>query len=127
MEFYIPTDTGELLAFCAALAACLLGLVGLFAPRFSLKVNGLQLRDSSNEGYAAARSLGGFHAGLALCAVMVAQDWAYLAVGSAFALASFGRILSMTSDASFTLRSLGLLVMQLALSLLPLAYVFGFV
>ena len=127
MEFYIPTDTGELLAFCAALAACLLGLVGLFAPRLSLRLNGLQLRDGSNEGYAAARSLGGFHAGLALCAVMVAQDWAYLAVGSAFALAAFGRVLSMMSDASFSLRNLALLAVQLVLCALPLAYVFGFV
>lgn len=127
MEFYIPTDTGELLAFCGAIAALLLGLVGLFAPRTSLRLNGLQLRDGSAEGYAAARSLGGFHAGLALCAVMVAQDWTYLAVGSAFALAAFGRILSMMSDASFSARSLVLLAVQLVLSGLPLAHVFGLV
>lgn len=126
MAFYIPTETGELLAFCAALVACLLGLVGLFAPRLSMRFNGLQLRDGSTEGYAAVRSLGGFHAGLALCALMVAQDWTYLAIGSAFALAAFGRILSMMSDASFGLKNLALLAIQIVLSLLPFAYVFGF-
>ncbi|MDR6755520.1 hypothetical protein J2Y48_000805 [Mycoplana sp. BE70] len=127
MEFYVPTETGEFLAFCGALAALLFGLVGLFAPRSSLKFNGLQLRDGTAEGYAAARSLGGFHAGLALSAVMVAQDWAYLAVGSAFALAAFGRVLSMMSDASFSMKNLALLVAQLVLAALPLAYVFGLV
>jgi hypothetical protein len=127
MEFYVPTETGELLAFCGALAAGLLGLIGLFAPRLSLKASGLQLRDNSADGYAAARSLGGFHAGLALAAVMVAQDWAYLSLGSAFALAAFGRILSIMSDASYSLKNLALLATQLALAALPLAYVFGFV
>ena len=70
MEFYVPTDTGEFLAFCGALAALLLGLVGLFAPRLSLRFSGLQLREGSTEGCAAARSLGGFHAGLALAAAL---------------------------------------------------------
>ena len=127
MEFYVPTDTGEFLAFCGALAALLLGLVGLFAPRLSLRFSGLQLREGSTEGCSAARSLGGFHAGLALAAVMVAQDWAYLSVGSAFALAAFGRVLSMMSDASFSLKNLAMLAVQLTLCALPLAYVFGFV
>ncbi len=127
MEFYIPTETGEFLAFSGAVAALLLGLVGLFAPRLSLKFNGLQLREGSAEGCAAARSLGGFHAGLALCAIMVAQDWTYLAVGSAFSLAAFGRILSMMSDASFGWKGLVLLLVQMLLATLPLAHVFGFV
>lgn len=127
MEFYIPTDTGELLAFCAAVVAGLFGLIGLFAPRLALKANGLQLREGSTDGYAAARSLGGFHAGLALAALMVAQDWAYLSLGSAFALAAFGRILSMMSDASFSLKNLAMLFAQAVLALLPLAHVFGFI
>ena len=32
MEFYIPTETGEFLAFCAAAATGLFGLFALFAP-----------------------------------------------------------------------------------------------
>ena len=48
-------------------------------------------------------------------------------VGGAFALAAFGRLLSMMSEGSFSLKSLILLLRQAALSALPLAFVFGLV
>ena len=127
MEFYIPTETGEFLAFCAAAVAFVLGLIGLFAPRTALRFSGLDVREGRAEGLAAARSIGGFHAGLALAALMLAQNWTYLAIGGAFALAAFGRLLSMMSDGSFSLKSLILLLLQAALSALPLAFVFGLV
>ncbi|WP_411036396.1 DUF4345 domain-containing protein [Shinella sp. BYT-45] len=126
MEFYIPTETGELLAFCAAIATALFGLFGLFAPRTALKLAGLQIREDSREGLAFARSAGGFYTGLAVVALMMAQSWIYMGIGGGFALAAFGRLLSMVSDASFTARNLLVLLVQAVLAALPLGYVFGF-
>ena len=127
MEFYIPTETGEFLAFCAAIATGLLGLFALFAPGTALKLAGLQTKETTREGLAFARSAGGFYAGLAIVALMMAQSWIYMAIGGGFALAAFGRILSLMSDGSFTVKNLLVLVTQAALAAFPLGYVFGFI
>ena len=127
MEFYIPTETGEFLAFCAAIATGLLGLFALFAPGTALKLAGLRPGETSREGLAFVRSSGGFYAGLAIVALMMAQSWIYMAIGGGFALAAFGRILSLMSDGSFTVKNLLVLVTQAALAAFPLGYVFGFI
>ncbi|MDX3975077.1 DUF4345 domain-containing protein [Shinella sp.] len=127
MEFYIPTETGELLAFSAAIVTALFGLFALFAPGTALKLAGLQTREGSREGYAFARSAGGFYAGLTVMALMTAQNLTYMAIGCGFALAAFGRILSLMSDGSFTLKNLVVLLVQAGLAALPLAYAFGFI
>ncbi|WP_426233671.1 DUF4345 domain-containing protein [Pararhizobium sp. DWP3-4] len=128
MEFYIPTETGEFLAFCAAVVTSLLGLVFLFAPGIAFRALGIDLREGRRGGYAEARStMGGFHLGLGLAALLLAQPMVYLALGAAFALAAFGRILSMLSDSGNTVVNWLYLVVQIALSALPLAYVFGFI
>ncbi|MCF3639380.1 DUF4345 domain-containing protein [Rhizobium sp. TRM95111] len=125
-EFYWPTETGELSAFAAAAATAVFGLIGLFAPRTSLRLNGLDLREGRADGLAGARSTGGFYAGLAIAALLLAQDWIYLALGAGFSLACFGRILSLMSDGSFSARSVVFLVVQLVLAVMPLLHVFGF-
>jgi hypothetical protein len=128
MEFYIPTETGEFLAFCAALATAAIGLIFLFAPGLAFKAIGLDLREGRRGGYAEARSvMGGFPLGLGLAAVLLAQPMVYLALGAAFALAAFGRILSMLSDGGNTLWNWIYLAVQIALAALPLAYVFGMI
>lgn len=124
MEFYIPTETGELLAFLAAIASGLLGLFALFAPGTALRLGGLQLREGASEGLAFVRSAGGFHAGLSIVALLVAQSWIYMAIGGGFALAAFGRILSLMSDRSFTARNLAVLLVQAVLAGCMLGYVF---
>ena len=126
MEFYIPTETGEFLAFCAAIATALFGLFALFAPGIALKLAGLQPREASREGFAFVRSAGGFYAGLAIVALLMAQSWIYMAIGGGFVLAAFGRILSLMSDGSFTAKNLLVLVIQAVLAALPLGYAFGF-
>lgn len=126
MEFYIPTETGEFLAFSAAVATALLGLFGLFAPGMALKLAGLQPRETNREGFAFVRSAGGFYAGLAIVALLMAQSWIYMAIGGGFALAAFGRILSLMSDGSFSAKNLLVLVVQAVLAALPLGYAFGF-
>jgi hypothetical protein len=128
MDFYIPTETGELLAFSAAVATCIIGLFFLFAPALSFRALGLALGEGRRGGYAEARStLGGFPLGLGLAAIFLAQPMVYLALGSAYALAAFGRILSMLSDGGNTLVNWVFVVIQIVLAILPLAYVFGFV
>jgi hypothetical protein len=128
MEFYIPTETGEFLAFCAAVATVAIGIVFLFAPGLAFRALGLDLREGRRGGYAEARSvMGGFPLGLGLAAVLLAQPMVYLALGAAFALAAFGRILSMLSDGGNTLVNWAYLLVQIVLAGLPLAYVFGFV
>ena len=124
MEFYIPTETGELLAFSAAVVTGLLGLFALFAPATALGLCGLQAREGGREGLAFARSAGGFHAGLALVALLMAQNWIYMAIGGGLALAGFGRILSLMSDGSFTVRNLVALFVQAALAGAMLGYAF---
>ena len=126
MEFYIPTETGELLAFCAAAVTGLIGLFVLFAPRLALKLAGLETRPAGREGLAFARSAGGFHAGLAIVALMMAQSWIYMAIGGGFALAALGRLLSLLLDGSFSVRNLLVLAVQTVLAALPLGYAFGY-
>jgi hypothetical protein len=126
MEFYIPTETGEFLAFSAAIATAVLGLFGLFAPGIALKLAGLQPRETSREGFAFVRSAGGFYAGLAIVALLMAQSWIYMAIGGGFALAAFGRILSLMSDGSFSAKNLLVLAVHAVLAALPLGYAFGF-
>lgn len=128
MEFYIPTETGEFLAFCAAVVTSLLGLIFLFAPGIAFRALGIDLREGRRGGYAEARStMGGFHLGLGIAALLLAQPMVYLALGAAFALAAFGRVLSMLSDSGNTVVNWLYLIVQVALSALPLGYVFGFI
>ena len=126
MEFYIPTETGEFLAFCAAIATGLFGLFALFAPGIALNLSGLETKEASGEGLAFVRSAGGFYAGLAIVALMMAQSWIYMAIGGGFALAAFGRVLSLMSDRSFSMKNLLVLLVQAVLAALPLGYAFGF-
>ena len=102
-----------------------LALMG-FAPGIALKLAGLQPREASREGFAFVRSAGGFYAGVAVAALLMAQYLIYMAIGGGFAIAAFGRILSLMSDGSFTMKNLLVLAIQAVLAALPLGYAFGF-
>ena len=128
MDFTLPAETGEQLAFGAAAFTALLGLMMLLAPGFSLRILGFTRPEGTTAPYSEMRSsLGGFYFGAGLSAILVAQPFVYFALGASFALAAFGRILSILSDRGNTLRNYIFLVVQIALSLLPLGYFFGFV
>jgi hypothetical protein len=64
---------------------------------------------------------------VALVALLMAQDWIYMAIGGGFTLAAFGRIVSLLVDRSFSRRNLAVLLLQAVLAGLPLAYVFGYI
>ncbi|MDI7862480.1 DUF4345 domain-containing protein [Rhizobiaceae bacterium n13] len=128
MEFYFPTEPGEQLAFAAAAVTAVLGLFMMFAPGLSFRFVGLEPREGRPDAFAEARStMGGFYFGFGLAALLFAQPMVYLALGASFAMAVFGRILSIMSDRGSSLVNYFLLVVQAILAAMPLAYVFGMV
>ena len=94
MEFYFPTELGEQLAFGAAAFTALAGFIIMFAPGYAMRLFGMQVREGRRDGYAELRSMGGFYLGTGLAAIMLAQNFTYLALGAAFAMAAFARIIS---------------------------------
>lgn len=127
MEFYFPTDLGERLAYCSAAFTAFIGLVVIFAPGYTYRLLRLQVREGRPEAYAEARSAGGFYLGFGVVAILLAQPMIYLALGASFAIAAFGRILSIMSDRGSVWLNLLLLVVQIALAALPLLYGFGYI
>lgn len=130
MEFSFPwpTSDGEWLAWAAAAATALIGLFMLFAPRATLRMAGLQTAPAHPEALAEARAtMAGFRLGVGLGAILLAQPLVYTVLGLAWGLTFFGRLVSVLSDGGATLRNFALLAVELALALLPLAFVFGFV
>ncbi len=128
MEFTLPTETGEQLAFGAAAFITLLGLMMMLAPGFCLNILGFDRPTTSTAPYSEMRSsLGGLYTGLGLSAILVAQPFVYFALGAAFSVAVFGRLLSILSDRGASLRNYLLVVVQTLLAFLPLAYFFGYI
>jgi hypothetical protein len=129
MDFYFPTERGEQLAYCAAAFTALIGLVMMFAPGLTYRFLGLQPREGRYGAYAEGRStMGGFYLGFGLSAILLAQPMVYLALGASFALAAFGRILSLMSDrGGGMIVNLILLVVQILLAALPISFFFGWV
>ena len=125
MEFYFPIELGEQLAFLAASVAALIGCFVLFAPGLTLKALALVPAEGRPEGLGAARSIGGLIVGFAGTALLLAQPTVYLAFGAAVGLSAFARVLSIMSDQGSTWRNLLLLVVQVLIASLSLAYVFG--
>lgn len=127
IDFYFPTELGEQLAFAAALLSALLGLFMLLAPGITNRFLGLRPREGRIGVYAEARSQGGLYLGLGAMALVLAQPLVYLALGSAFAAAAFGRLLSILLDRAATLQNAMLLILQIALAALPMLYALGYV
>jgi hypothetical protein len=126
LELYFPAELSEQLAFLSALAVAVFGLLALLFPAPVLRAGGFVTGQVASEGFGATRSVGGLHLGLGLSALALAQDFTYLMLGSALALAAFGRILSLLLDRGRTARNVLLLILQVVLAVLPLGYVFGY-
>lgn len=128
MEFYFPTEFGEQLAFSAAAASAIIGLVIMFTPGLTFRFFGLSYLSDRRDGMVLLRSsLAGFYLGFGGSALLLAQPMVYLAFGISFAIAVFGAVLSILSDGGATIRNCLLLVVHTALAALPLMYVFGWV
>lgn len=126
MELYFPSELPEQLAFAAATAIALIGLLTLLFPATLLRWSGFSIGDVGAEGFGATRSTGGLYLGLGLASLALAQDFTYLMLGSALAFAALGRALSLFLDRGRTVRNVFILLLQLMLSAMPLGYVFGY-
>lgn len=129
MEFVFPwpMSQGEWLAWSAAAATVVFGLLLLFAPRISLRVLRLQTTERHPEAVAEARStIAGFYLGTGLSCILLAQPLLYMALGFSWLFTAFGRIISMLSDKGNTIYNWLSLVVALALAALPLGFAFGF-
>lgn len=126
MELYFPTELPEQLAFLAAAAVAVIGLLTMMFPAQVLRAGGFVTGVVASEGFGATRSAGGLHLGLGLAALALAQDFTYLMLGSALAFAALGRLLSLFVDRGRTARNILMLAVQLVLAGLPLGYVLGY-
>lgn len=128
IEFYFPSSGGEWAAFVSAAATALLGLVFLLAPRPCLHRLGLDPRADKPAAVAEGRArLSGFHLGLGLCCALLAQPLLYLALGAAWAVTAFGRLVSIVVDRAGTPFNWMVLAVEIVLCAGPLLYAFGMI
>ena len=128
LAFPWPVSQGEWLAWSSAAVTALWGLVLLLAPRIAMRAVRLQAVPDHPEAVAEMRAtLGGFHLGLGLSAILFAQPLIYLTLGLCWALAAFGRFVSMLSDDGNTVYNWVRLAIEAVLGALALAFALGFV
>jgi len=126
LAFPWPATNGEWLAWTTAALTALWGLLHLLAPRTALRVAGLETRPDRPAALAHVRGpMAGFHLGLGLSALLLAQPPVYMTLGFAWAFAAFGRLVGMLSDGT-GVKNVALLVLEVLLAAMPLAFVFGF-
>lgn len=126
MELYFPTELPEQLAFFGAAAAAIIGLFLFLMPSSALKAGGLSIGEITPDGYAATRATGGLYLGMGLVALLMAQDWTYMTLGAALAMAALGRLVSALMDRAVTPRNISFILLQIVIAALPLGYVFGY-
>jgi hypothetical protein len=128
LSFPWPASQGEWLAWASAAFTTVLGLLFLFAPRTGLRLIGLQTASAHPEALAGSRAtIAGFYLGLGLSCILLAQPLLYMALGFGWAFTAFGRLVSMLSDKGAALRNVCAFVVEIALTVLPLAFAFGFI
>jgi hypothetical protein len=128
LTFPWPASQGEWLGWGVAALTVLAGLFFLFAPRTALKLLRLQTVPAHPDALAGARAtMAGFHLGLGLSCILLAQPLLYMALGFSWAFTAFGRLVALLSDRDGRLLNIVLLVIEILLAALPLAFAFGFV
>lgn len=126
MEFAFPwpMSQGEWLAWSVAAFTIALGLLSLVAPGVSLRARGLQVVAETSGNLRGA--LSGFPLGIGLSCMLLAQPMIYIALGASWLFTAVGRAVSLATGRGNTALGWPWLAIELALGLLPLAYVFGF-
>ncbi len=128
LTFPWPMSQGEWLAWGSAAVTIFFGLLLMFAPRLSLRILRLQTSPDHPEAVSEARAtMAGFYLGVGACCLLMAQPFLYIALGASWAFTAFGRIIAMLSDGANTPYNWISLVVEAALAVLPLAFVFGFI
>jgi hypothetical protein len=128
LAFPWPISQGEWLAWSSAAVTLALGLLMLFAPRTVLRLLRLQTVPEHAEAVAEVRAtMAGFHIGVGLAAILLAQPLIYLTLGICWALTAFGRLISILSDRGGTVVNWLWLVVEMALAALALGFALGMV
>lgn len=91
----VPEDQTGQIVFFAAIAVFALGFVCMFAPGVIMLMAGLSIGEGRSRVIASARALGGMLIGTAGVAILANNPMCELALGAAFAVSVFGRILSL--------------------------------
>ena len=100
----------------------------MFMPKTALSLLALEAKPDQTRGISETRgTLSGFHLGVGLCAILLAQPLVYLALGVSWGLTAFGRILSILSDRANSLVNWLLFLSEVVLAAMPLLFVFGMV
>ena len=127
MEFYFPTELNEQVAFIGCAVTALIGLLILLFPAACLRFSAFQIGEVRPEGYGSVRAAGARYIGLGVLPILLAQDWFYLATGVVLALGAAGRLVSFFVDRGVTSQNIAFFLLEIALSAMPLAYVFGYI
>jgi hypothetical protein len=112
-----PASRGEWLAFCGAGLTVAAGFWHFVALLFTHFPSALVARAQA----------AGLAAGIGIVAILMAQPLVYLALGAGWGMAALVQIVAMARHGRAGGGSLVALILALALSALPLAYVFGLV
>ncbi len=124
--FEMPEDMAQKMIAVVYLVLMVFGFLTLFAPRIALGAGGLMLSMTRRGGEAAVRSQGGIALGSGLMGLLVANPLVDLALGAALLLSAFGRVLALLLNRGRPVFAATALVVQLLLSLILLAHVFGY-
>lgn len=128
LAFPWPYSQGEWLAWASAAVTVLFGLAALFAPVTVLRILRLETKPDHPEAVAAARAnLAGFWLGVGLACMLLAQPFLYIALGLAWAVTAFGRLVSMMSDGGYTPYNFAALVVELVLAAPAVLFGFGLI
>lgn len=122
----IPTTLGAQAAMLSAVLTLALGVVLMVMARQIGAWWGFAARPGRDGAIGELRPIGGFLGGLGLAGFLFDQPVIYVMIGAAWALAAFGRLLSMmsTSDRSNGLFNFVFLLLQVALAAGALAWFF---
>lgn len=127
MEFSLPEfpmAPGAQAAFAAVCFLILIGLLFLIFPASVGRFLGLESREARPGAIGELRAAGGMLAGLALATLMFDQPVLYTALAIALLISTFGRIVSLMSDAAATMLNILLLAVQMVLTGATLYYFF---
>ena len=123
-----PQSPGEWLAWTSALITIGFGLICLLAPRLTYRILRLRTAEGVPEAVSESRAtMAGFYLGTGILAILFNQPFIWMVLGAGWAFTAFGRLVSMVLDRGVTQFNLISVLMEAALAVLPLLFVFGIV
>ncbi len=123
-----PQSIGEWLAWSSALITIGFGLICLLAPQLTFRILRLTTIDGVPEAVSESRAtMAGFYLATGIAAILLNQPFVWMVLGAGWAFTAFGRLVSMALDRGMTSFNLVSVLMEAALAVAPLLFVFGYV